>query len=315
MRFATLFSLIFLFACSGGGKTVSDKAQDAGTFPFRKAEAEFIRWVFLSPHRGWQTYQVPGTAPVMVPALESFRNHPKEVLPVLISGWESGWHGYPWKTQDAPPVQLDPHNSDLLQAILCLEPREAEAMLVRAFLKEGGKPEERIDAIETLYWRLHSSRWKELLEPLAAREESPYEFIFAAYCAQENDPSGLKTAERILKKEAPRNGGVESAEIQSFVYQLRGDLPALQAYFKRCQDLDYAHYPLWALIYMHRDDVVQDLADHSARKEKRELAHRTLAKAKEWRAQRSLAPCDTSAPDNLSDTMPARFYGPSSPGV
>ena len=84
MKFAGLVSLALLLACSVGEKTVSGRPPDLA--PFKTVEAEFIRWLFLSPGRGWQTYQVPGSAAIMIPALESFRSHPQEVLPVLICG-------------------------------------------------------------------------------------------------------------------------------------------------------------------------------------------------------------------------------------
>ena len=348
VKYAKILLLLFLIllGCATTKKEVSDTA------PFTTAEVNYIKLLFwgpsagsltarndpatdiesndikkllLNPHliSGWQDYESPVLRAMRPTVVESLRNHPKEILPVLISGWENGWKNYPWKSSDLPPVWLLKNNRNLLDLIICLDPKEAEKMLVKAFDPEPfqensqARLDEREEILIVLYWKLHSNQWKPLLKPLAERGERNYTRLYIVWCAQENDKDGLELAEAQLKKEETEHSGERSPQYQSYVYQLRGDVEGLKALCRQYHYDEGANsgfrYPLWSLSFMKRDDVVTDFANGHYRPELKKLAKGILVCAEKWRETRSTNPCEVEMKGiqgfGTSDTMAHSRFG------
>jgi hypothetical protein len=354
MRYAKIALLLLLLGCSADKKK---EIQD--TAPFTSAEADYIKMLFwgpragsmparndptkdiesndikkllLNPHlkSGWQDYESP-VLRAMKPAVnESFRSHSKEVLPILISGWENGWKNYPWKSSDLPPFWLLKNNRNLLDLIICLDPEEAEKMLVKAFNPEPfqknsqARLDEREEILIVLYWKLHSNRWKPLLKPLAERGERDYTRLYVVWCAQENDKDGLEQAETLLKKKSQDSSRDKLAEYQSYVYQLKGDVEGLKAlckqYHSNERDNSGLMYPLWSLSFMKRDDILSDYANGPYEPELKKVAKSILIRARKWREIRNTNPCEVEMKGlqgfGTSDTIAlSRFGGGGGPRI
>lgn len=297
--FATI-AFVFLLACS---------PKPASTF--KDPEIAYLRGLFRPYGQpGWPTM---GKTERETEALASFRTHPAEALPILMKGWEEGWQGYPWPEKTPPRMSVPPLNDDLLSLIICLDPAGAETMLVGKFKDVKGHPAADLSRdiiLSNLYWRLHSKQTMPLFKELLAEDPDRWRFLFVTYLAQENDPSGLAEAKLLLGANGEKCGPSETAMCEATICQFDGDAKALQEMCVRYKGSKEALYPLWALVFMGRRDLVEQLAGPP---ERIDAALRVMRAAELWEKERNSPPCETREVKSLFEMTVLNQYTPPGP--
>lgn len=297
--FATI-ALVFLMSCSPKPASV-----------FKDPEIAYLRGLFRPYGQpGWPTM---GKAERETAALASFRTHSAEVLPILIRGWDEGWQEYPWPEETPARMSVPQMNNDLLRLIICLNPAWAETMLVkqcRSLKGTHGADFSREIMLSNLYWRLHSKQSMGLFRDLMAEDPGQWRFKFVIYCAQENDRAGLPDAKVLLQAYKEKREPVEAALREAAVYQLEGNIKALQEMYRRCPDCPEALYPLWGLVFMGRKDIVSELAGSRYVNDK---TFPVLAAAEKWERDKSRPPCDSAPVKGLVEMAVVNQYTPHRP--
>lgn len=276
---------------------------------FKDPEIAYLRSLFRP--NGASPKATLGKPELEKAALASFRQHPVEILPVLIQGWKEGWKSFPWKEATPSNMSIPPYDRDMLRLLVCIDPTKAELVLVQKLAElenQPGNDSFRMQILSDLIFILNSDKWKEHFKVLAEQKPDQWGYLFICCCAEDNKPDALPTAKNFLRD---KKNVMNRLQSQAYVFQMDNNVEALEEMVLRSSDAAGALVPLWSLIFMGRGDIVEKMA---ASPTSPDLLSTALYAADKWKTEGAKPPCDKEKPTlSLFELIAINRYTPLSP--
>lgn len=276
---------------------------------FKNPEIAYLRSLFRP--NGSPPKATLGKPELEKAALASFRQHPEEILPVLIKGWNEGWKSFPWKEATPSNMSIPPCDRDLLRLLVCIDPTKAELVLIQKLAEVENQTVNdpfRVQILSDLIFRLNSDKWMKHFKALAEQKPDQWGYLFICCCAEDNKPNALPTAKNFLCDEKNKMNRLQS---QAYVFQMDNNVEALKGMVAESSDAAGALVPLWSLIFMGRRDVVEKM---QARPPFPDVLSAVLDAADKWETERAKPPCDKETSNlSLFELIAMNRYTHSSP--